>query len=87
MARHAYRDPSYRAAAAELRARPRSCRCGAPATTLDHVPPLALHHHVRGSGCCVYVAMCVPCNLGAGARIAALRRRRASRRASASRSW
>lgn len=88
MARPAYRDPHYRAAAADLRRRPRPCRCGAPATTLDHVPPLALHHHVRGSGCCVLVPACVRCNLGAGAAIAAARRRRVRvTRDGATRAW
>ena len=85
MARPAYRERSYRAARADLAAHPRPCRCGAQATTLDHVPPLALHQHQPGSGCCQLVAACVPCNLGAGAGIAARRRR--ARRANATRRW
>ena len=36
-------------------------RCGAPASELDHVPPLALHTHVEGSGCCVSLPACGPC--------------------------
>jgi hypothetical protein len=91
MARAPYRDPEYRAASDDLKAHPRLCatpRCHAVASTLDHVPPLGLHHHVRGSGCCVLVGKCVRCNLGAGARIAAARRTRRTRpRPGASRRW
>jgi len=35
--------------------------CGAPATELDHVPPLALHHHIEGSGCCRSLPACGDC--------------------------
>ena len=35
--------------------------CGAPASELDHVPPLALHRHVEGSGCCRSLPACGPC--------------------------
>lgn len=34
---------------------------GAPATEADHVPPLARHRHVEGSGCCRLRAACGPC--------------------------
>jgi hypothetical protein len=36
-------------------------RCGAPASELDHEPPLALHAHVEGSGCCRSLPACGPC--------------------------
>lgn len=90
MARAPYRERYYRAASAELRAHPRPCGtpgCAAVATTLDHVPPLGLHRHVAGSGCCVVVAKCRRCNLGAGARIAAARKTRRTARPGASRRW
>jgi hypothetical protein len=35
--------------------------CGAQATELDHVPPLALHEHHEGSGCCVSLPACNAC--------------------------
>ena len=35
--------------------------CGAPASELDHVPPLALHRHVEGSGCCRSLPACGDC--------------------------
>ena len=35
--------------------------CGAPASELDHVPPLALHDHREGSGCCRSLPACGPC--------------------------
>lgn len=34
-----------------------------PASIADHQPPLALHDHVEGSGCCVLVPSCEPCSL------------------------
>jgi hypothetical protein len=38
----------------------RRCRCGQPATELDHQPPITLHSrpHVDGSGCCVLLPTC-----------------------------
>ena len=52
--------------------------CGRPATQRDHVPPLALHVHVEGSGCCELWPACGPCNARDGQRITAeLNRRRA----------
>lgn len=35
--------------------------CSGTATEADHVPPLALHDHVPGSGCCLLVPSCGPC--------------------------
>lgn len=82
-----YGEPAYRAAAAMLRRCPEPCwhaGCGRPATTIDHVPALAEHHHVAGAGCCELRPACRPCNIGAGARLGA-RRRWAP--ATASRTW
>lgn len=44
---------------------------GSPATEADHQPPLKLHVHVEGSGCCVLVPSCGPCARKQGARLAA----------------
>lgn len=74
-----YTDPEYRAALDVLRHNAVGCwRCGARATTPDHVPPLAEHVHVRGSGCCQLRPACAPCNLADGARLTNRRRRSAS---------
>ena len=35
-----------------LAAHPSCHRCGDWATEIDHMPPIALNHHVNGSGCC-----------------------------------
>jgi hypothetical protein len=35
--------------------------CGRQASELDHVPPLALHDHVEGSGCCRSLPACWEC--------------------------
>lgn len=41
---------------------PTCAHCGRrPATEADHVPPLSLHAHVDGAGCCRLVASCAPC--------------------------
>lgn len=39
----------------------RGPRCAGTATEADHVPPLSLHDHVPGSGCCVLAPSCGPC--------------------------
>lgn len=36
------------------------------ATTLDHDPPLAVHVHREGSGCCRLIPSCEPCNRRGG---------------------
>ena len=41
--------------------------CGAVATTADHRPALADHHHIEGTGCCQLVPSCAPCNAHHGA--------------------
>jgi len=38
----------------------------APATTLDHYPPLAMHVHVSGSHCCRLLPSCHACNMAGG---------------------
>ena len=43
--------------------------CGAPATELDHVPALTLHHHVEGTGCCRSVPACAACQRVQGAEL------------------
>jgi hypothetical protein len=86
----AYNDPAHVAFVAALRRYPTPCYvagCGDRATTGDHVPPLGLHTHVRGSGCCSERPSCVRHNLGAGRAVAIERARRESRRAFASRAW
>lgn len=40
--------------------------CTGRALSLDHQPPLALHHHAEGSGCCRLVPSCLRCNLRSG---------------------
>jgi hypothetical protein len=34
---------------------------GAPATSADHDPPLALHTHVPGAPCCALIPACLAC--------------------------
>src|SRR5262245_6672645 len=54
---------AYRRARALLLADRPDCAhgCGRPATEADHQPPLARHAHLEGSGCCVLVPSCGPC--------------------------
>jgi len=77
----AYREPDYRAAVVALRADTFRCwhGCGRRATTPDHVPALAEHRHVPGSGCCQLRPSCVPCNLTTGAAVGNRRRRSTAR--------
>lgn len=53
--------------------------CGRRATTPDHVPALAEHRHVAGTGCCQLRPSCVPCNLRSGAALGNRRRRQGGR--------
>lgn len=39
------------------------------ATEADHQPPLAMHRHVNGSGCCALVPSCGPCQREQAARL------------------
>lgn len=80
--RRPYAEAGYRAMLAVVRRGGYGCwrpGCAAPAVTLDHVPALADHAHVEGSGCCQLRPSCVPCNLSAGAAVGNRRRRRGSR--------
>jgi len=45
---------------------------GDPADSADHTPPLSLHHHVEGSGCCGLRPACMRCQ-GEQARILSMR--------------
>lgn len=55
-----------------LETRPLCAHCKqARATTLDHDPPLAMHVHREGTGCCRLIPACESCNKSAGAAIAA----------------
>jgi len=44
--------------------------CGNPSTIADHQPPLALHEHVNGTGCCIRVPQCAECSSRQGALVA-----------------
>ena len=60
-----YDEAAYRRARAELKANPAPCWvCGRPGTTVDHVPSLSQHRHVKGSGCCTLRPACARCNYG-----------------------
>ena len=84
-----YGEAGYRAALDVLRhgdALPCWHGCGRRATTPDHVPALADHRHVAGSGCCQLRPSCVPCNLATGA-ATGNRRRRAGAGLAPGRGW
>jgi hypothetical protein len=85
----AYGDPAYRAARAVLAGGEYRCwrGCGAVATTPDHWPPLAEHHHQAGSGCCELRPSCQPCNLAAGATLGNRRRRARAGALTIGRGW
>lgn len=49
----------------------------APADSADHDPPLYLHEHRPGTGCCRLRPLCLPCNIrhtGGWAAVARVRR-------------
>jgi len=87
MAKAHYNEPKYKAAVQQLKRQPGTCcwRCGFPATTIDHVPAVALHHHQGDGRCCELRPACSKCNYGGGTRIAARLRRHGAR--STSRVW
>lgn len=70
MGRPAY-GANYRRARRALLASHPLCAygCGRPATEADHQPPLALHDHRAGSGCCGLVPSCGPCGRAQGAQL------------------
>jgi hypothetical protein len=54
--------PSYERRRKQVLAGGARCHvCGDPATEADHVPPLVLHRHVNGSGCCELLPSCGSC--------------------------
>ena len=73
-----YNDPDYRAARAWLTANPSTMcyftGCNRVATTIDHNPAVAQHHHIRNSGCCSLNPACGPHNFSHGAMIGNMKR-------------
>ncbi len=70
--RRPYNDHEYRTLRAWLTANPgaRTCwhdGCDNPATTIDHVPAIMHHTHIRGTGCCELRPACERCNKSTGA--------------------
>lgn len=65
-------DAEYDRRRAALLKSPEPCQlriagvCTHRATSLDHRPPISLHTHVPGSGCCRLVPSCLACNLKTG---------------------
>ena len=57
----AYGTKAYQDARRELIGQPCAHNCGRVGTEADHQPPLSLHSHVEGSGCCVLVPSCHRC--------------------------
>lgn len=47
---------------------------GRPSAVADHDPPIALHKHIEGTGCCSYRATCIDCSRRQGADVAAVLR-------------
>jgi hypothetical protein len=77
MARAAHRSAAYLRARANLAASVVLCwECGErQATVPDHYPPLSMHAHVEGSGCCKLLPHCLRCSRMQGARQATAARR------------
>jgi hypothetical protein len=74
-------DYRYRKLRQKLLAQPQSCYLrlvcnGQLADTADHDPPLTLHDHVAGSGCCVLIPACSDCQHEQGRLLAQLKRNR-----------
>jgi hypothetical protein len=71
MAKPHYNDPDYRAARAWLTAHPETLcwfnGCTARADTVDHVPAIVNHTHVRGAHCCELRPACRRHNCSHGA--------------------
>lgn len=72
MANPVYATPAYRKGRTRLLAGDPVCvHCRRrPATEADHQPPLKLHRHVDGTGCCELVASCSTCARRQGAILA-----------------
>lgn len=70
--RREYDSKDYRRARAEIRAEPCWLRlpgCTGVGWTADHDPPLALHHHDPGTGCCQLRPACSSCQRQQGVRV------------------
>jgi hypothetical protein len=69
-------DPEYRQARQTMKAAHIPCwrGCGRRATSPDHDPPIATHHHIRSSGCCILRPSCLQCQNRQGAGITNTRR-------------
>src|SRR5262245_53273235 len=67
-AKRAYNEAGYRRAKRLLSGAGVPCaHCKVElATTLDHYPPLAMHKHRAGSGCCRLIPSCASCNAEGG---------------------
>src|SRR5262245_44502137 len=74
MAKWPYTKGYERARAALLAANPVCVHCGAMATEADHQPPVALHVHIEGTGCCVLVPSCATCARRQGTPVAQAKR-------------
>ena len=61
MAKSAYGTKAYQDARQRLLGEPCAHGCGRMGTEADHQPPLSLHQHVEGSGCCLLVPSCWWC--------------------------
>lgn len=71
--------PDYQRDRARILAGHPRCDCGLPATEADHDPPLAMHRHVNGTGCCKLRPKCGPCQRQQAIELCNLARGRRSR--------
>ena len=69
MAKPAYRSKGYIEGRRRLLGELCVHGCGRVAMTADHQPPLSLHEHVEGSGCCTLVPSCKRCSMEQGGAI------------------
>ena len=56
-----YNDPDYRQAKAWFKSNPTPCHfpgCTQVGTTVDHVPAIMHHTHIRGARCCRLLPAC-----------------------------
>jgi hypothetical protein len=70
-----YRTAAYKRARAKLLldfpvCAHRGPHCAGTATEADHQPPLSLHEHRQGTGCCELIPSCGPCARRQGGRLA-----------------
>ena len=69
VAKPAYRSKGYKQGRRELLGALCVHGCGRLSTTADHQPPLSLHEHLEGSGCCILVPSCARCAVAQGGAI------------------